>query len=243
MDVAAVLPARYASSRFPGKLLARETGKYLIQHVYEQVCRARSIQSVIVATDDDRIGKACDEFGAPWVMTRSDHPSGTDRIAEASSSIRADVIVNVQGDEPEIEPANLDILTGLLKKHASADMATLAAPFAPQEEVANPNVVKVVMSKWGQALYFSRSVVPFHRDKDSEEPAYFKHLGVYAYRREMLMQFAQLKPTPLEQAEKLEQLRALEYGYAIALGIVEHVAAGIDTAEQYEAFVKRYRKT
>ncbi len=240
MKTIAVIPARYASTRFPGKLLAKETGKYLIQHVYEQVSRAGNIESVLIATDDRRIGEACDEFGAKWCMTRADHPSGTDRIAETAAGLEADIIINVQGDEPEIEPANLETLAGLLKKHSFADMATLAAPFGKNEDVSNPNVVKVVLNNWGSALYFSRSIIPYQRDARSDKPVYYKHLGTYAYRREMLHQISQLKPTPLEQAEKLEQLRVLEYGYAIAVGIVDHAVAGIDTPEQYKAFVERY---
>lgn len=243
MGVIAVIPARYASSRFPGKLLAKETGKYLIQHVYEQVRQANLVEEVLIATDDERIGKACDEFGARWRLTRADHPSGTDRIAEAAGQLGYDIIVNVQGDEPEIEPANIDRLVELLQSDGRADMATLAAKIAAAEEVTNPNIVKVVIDGRGHALYFSRWPIPYHRDADEDGsgPVFRKHLGIYAYRREALLQLSRYSPTPLEQAEKLEQLRALEKGLVIAVADVTHDSAGIDTPEQYEEFVARYK--
>ncbi len=243
MNVVAVIPARYASSRFPGKLLAKETGKYLIEHVYEQVCQAGLVDRVLIATDDRRIGQASDEFGAPWRMTRTDHISGTDRIAEVAGSLEADIIVNVQGDEPEIEPESIDQMIELLRGDDRADMATLAAPFPPgeDEDVNNPNVVKVVVDRNGHALYFSRWPIPYQRDEKDNKPLYRKHLGVYAYRREVLARLSKLEPTPLEKAEKLEQLRALENGIVIAVGQVDRSAEGIDTSEQYSKFVKRYK--
>ena len=241
MSVIAVIPARYASTRFPGKLLAKKTGKYLIQHVYEQVCRAGLVDSVLIATDDERIGIACDEFGARWRMTRTDHQSGTDRIAEVAAELDVDIIVNVQGDEPEIEPGNIDCLIELLRSDKKADMATLASVFAPNEDIDNPNVVKVVTNRQGHALYFSRWAIPYKRDKDSERPVYKKHIGIYAYRKEVLLKLSKLETSPMESAEKLEQLRALENGMTIAVAEVEHSAVGIDTPEQYEEFVKRYK--
>jgi len=241
VSVVAVIPARYASTRFPGKLLAKQTGKYLIQHVYEQVCRASLIDSVLIATDDERIGKACDEFGAKWRMTRADHQSGTDRIAEAVDKLEAEIIVNVQGDEPEIEPSNIDCLIELLQRDEKADMATLTAVFGPKEDIDNPNVVKVVVNRKGHALYFSRWAIPYKRDKESARPIYKKHLGIYAYRKEVLLKLSKLETSPLELAEKLEQLRALENGMIIAVAEVEHSTVGIDTPEQYEEFVKRYK--
>lgn len=242
MGVVAVIPARYASSRFPGKLLARESGKYLIQHVYEQVCQAQLLESVLIATDDERIGKACEEFGASWQLTRTDHPSGTDRIAEAAAKLDADIIVNVQGDEPEIDPANIDRLVECIYGDTVADMATLAAIFGPGEDINNPNVVKVIVDQRGRAIYFSRHPIPYHRDEDGPRPVYRKHLGLYAYRRDTLLRLSALAPTPLEQAEKLEQLRALEHGITIAVAEVEHESVGIDTPEQYDEFVKRHKK-
>jgi len=243
VNVVAVIPARYASSRFPGKLLAKETGKYLIEHVYEQVCQAGLVDRVLIATDDRRIGQASDEFGAPWRMTRGDHISGTDRIAEVAGSLEADIIVNVQGDEPEIEPESIDQMIELLRGDDRADMATLAAPFPPgeDEDINNPNVVKVVVNRNGHALYFSRWPIPYRRDEKDHKPLYRKHLGVYAYRMEVLARLSKLEPTPLEKAEKLEQLRALENAMVIAVGQVERSAEGIDTSEQYAEFVKRYK--
>ena len=242
MNTVAVIPARFASSRFPGKPLAKDTGKYLIQHVYERVCQASSLDGVLVATDDERIGKACDEFGGRWCMTRTDHPSGTDRIAEAVARLDADIIVNVQGDEPEIAPGHIDRLVELIRGDRRADMATLSAVFAAGEDVNNPNVVKVVVDHLGHALYFSRWPIPYNRDSQPQsEMIYRKHLGLYAYRREALLQLSRLTPTPLEKAEKLEQLRALENGMVIAVAEVQHTAVGIDTPQQYEEFVKRYK--
>ena len=242
MGVIALIPARYASSRFPGKVLARRTGKYLIEHVYERVCRASLIQEVIVVTDDERVGRACEEFGAPWRMTRSDHASGTDRIAEAAASLDAEVMVNVQGDEPEIDPENVNLVVRVLQEDRQADLATLAAPFEAEEDVENPNVVKVVTNQAGHALYFSRWPIPYERDGRGSRRLHRKHLGLYAYRREALVQFGRWAPTPLEQAEKLEQLRALENGMVIAVAEVGPSAAGIDTPEQYEQFVQRRRR-
>ena len=242
MGVVAVIPARYASSRFPGKLLARQSGKYLVEHVFEQVCQSKSLDSVLIATDDARIGRACDEFGASWRMTRADHPSGTDRIAEVAWELEAEVIVNVQGDEPEIDPANIDLLVECIQGDPEADMATLAAVFGPGEDIGNPNVVKVIVDQRGRSIYFSRHPIPYHRDENSKRPVYRKHLGIYAYRRDILLRLSTLEPTPLEQAEKLEQLRALEHGITIAVAEVVHESVGIDTPEQYAEFVKRYRK-
>jgi len=242
LDVIAVIPARYASSRFPGKLLAKETGKYLIQHVYERVCRAESVREVLIATDDERIGRACEEFGARWRMTRADHACGTDRIAEVAADLEAEIVVNVQGDEPEIDPASIDRLVGVMREDAGADMGTLAAVFGEGEDVGNPNVVKVVVDQKGRALYFSRLPIPYDRDEDEARPTYRKHIGLYAYKREVLLRLSGLACTALERAEKLEQLRALEHGFVIAVAEVVHAAVGIDTPEQYEEFVRRYKR-
>jgi 3-deoxy-manno-octulosonate cytidylyltransferase (CMP-KDO synthetase) len=242
MNVAAVIPARYASTRFPGKPLVRETGKYLIQHVYEQVSRARSVADVIVATDDERIRQAVESFGGRAVMTRADHPSGTDRVAEVAAGLDAAIILNVQGDEPEIEPADIDKLVGLLAADAEVVMGTLACPFPAGADPRDPNAVKVVLDRRGRALYFSRALIPYPRDSagaPSSGQEWLLHLGVYAYRRDFLLRLAKLPPTPAERMEKLEQLRALENGYAIAVGIVERAAVGIDTPADYAAFVKR----
>ena len=243
MSVLAVLPARFASTRFPGKPLANETGKYLIQHVYERVAAAERIDECVVATDDQRIARAVRSFGGNVEMTRADHPSGTDRIAEVverRGGSDTDVIVNVQGDEPELEPAYLDRLVALLGV-SSCPMATLACPFPDGSDPNDPNCVKVVLNQRKEALYFSRSLIPYNRDADAGGEPWLLHLGVYAYRRAFLLEYSQWAPTALERVEKLEQLRALEHGCAIGVEVVERAGVGVDTPEDYEAFVKRSR--
>lgn len=245
MRVAIVIPARFASSRLPGKPLLRETGKFLIQHVYERACAAGCGADVVVATDDDRILAAVQSFGGRAVMTRADHPSGTDRVAEVATNLVADVIVNLQGDEPQIDPGSIDVLAGLLADDPGAVMATLAVPIRDREAYFSPNVVKVVCDDRGRALYFSRSPIPMVRDGEpdfSAEPArFFQHLGVYAYRRPFLLQIAATKPHRLEEAEKLEQLRVLGTGGGIRIGVVAHSHRGIDTPADYDAFVRACR--
>ncbi|HEV3446359.1 MAG TPA: 3-deoxy-manno-octulosonate cytidylyltransferase [Gemmataceae bacterium] len=247
MKTAIIIPARYASSRLPGKPLLRQTGKYLVQHVYERARQARRASRVIVATDDSRIAAAVRSFGGEAAMTRRTHASGTDRIAEVACSLDAEVIVNLQGDEPLIDPASLDLLPELLDRDAGVDMATLAAPLATLEQWQNPNCVKVVCDAAGRALYFSRSPIPFVRDGSpnfAHRPAGFlQHLGLYAYRRAFLLKLAQLPPTTLEQAEKLEQLRVLSLGHRIAVGVVQHASIGVDTYADYEEFIRTYRQS
>ncbi|HYV35753.1 MAG TPA: 3-deoxy-manno-octulosonate cytidylyltransferase [Gemmataceae bacterium] len=244
MHTAVVIPARYASSRLPGKPLLRETGKYLIQHVYERACQAHA-DAVIVATDDQRIFEAVRDFGGSVVMTRDDHPSGTDRIAEVAQGLAADVVVNLQGDEPMIDPAALDQLQELLHRDPGADVATLATPITSLEQYRDPNCVKVVCDKRGRALYFSRSPIPYVREGQpnfSQRPAMFlQHLGLYAYRRDFLLKLAQLPPEPLEDAERLEQLRVLANGKGISVGVVEHAGRGVDTPADYRRFVEMWR--
>jgi 3-deoxy-manno-octulosonate cytidylyltransferase (CMP-KDO synthetase) len=246
MRVAIVIPARFASSRLPGKPLLRETGKYLIQHVYEQAAAATSASLVVVATDDERIRKAVEGFGGNVVMTRADHPSGTDRVAEVAAGLGSHVVVNVQGDEPQLDPAAVDQLVGLLASDPGADMATLAAPLPDREAYLSPNVVKVVCDDRGRALYFSRSPIPMAREGEpdlaSRPACYLQHLGVYAYRRAFLLKLAATPPHPLEEVEKLEQLRVLGTGGAIQVGRVAHAHRGVDTPADYEAFVRAYRE-
>jgi 3-deoxy-manno-octulosonate cytidylyltransferase (CMP-KDO synthetase) len=244
-EVVAVIPARYASSRLPGKPLLSETGKPLIQHVVEAAGRASRIGRVIVATDDHRILDAVLAFGGEAVMTRSDHPSGTDRVAEvARSTPEARIIVNLQGDEPEISAEALDRVVALLEDDPDAPMATLATPIRSPEVYRDPACVKVVRGRNGRALYFSRSPIPCHRDglpdPSLEPPLAFLHLGLYAYRREFLLGLASLPPSPLEQAEKLEQLRVLENGHRIVVGLVDEPSVGIDTPDDYRRFVERW---
>jgi 3-deoxy-manno-octulosonate cytidylyltransferase (CMP-KDO synthetase) len=233
-----IIPARYASTRFPAKILANKTGRPLVQHVVDQVRKCRHVKEIIVAADDARIIEALRPFETKCVITSAHHQSGTDRIAEVAAKLDSDIVMNVQGDEPEIEPEIVDGLIQQLQNSLRDDMATAATLFGPGMDVNNPNLVKVVMGGEGQALYFSRSVIPYNRDMD-QKPAYYLHLGIYAYRRQFLLEFAKLEPTPLERAEKLEQLRALEHGRSIFVMKVDRATHGIDTPEQYEEFVKR----
>ena len=231
--VTIIIPARYAATRFPGKPLVELWGKPLIQHVYQRAQQARLAQRVIIATDDQRITDAVKKFGAEVVMTRADHPSGTDRVAEAAASIQTDIVVNVQGDEPLIEPGDIDTAVAPLLVEESIPMATLCSPLETTEELANPNVVKVVFDGAGNALYFSRLPIPFVRDHGAEATRY-RHIGLYVYRKDFLLHLGQLSPTPLEQAEKLEQLRVLEHGYKIRVSIVPHTSPGVDTPADLE---------
>jgi 3-deoxy-manno-octulosonate cytidylyltransferase (CMP-KDO synthetase) len=242
MKTAILIPARYASTRLPGKPLLRETGKYLIQHVYEQAARAQA-DAVLVATDDQRIFEAVGSFGGRAVMTRSDHPTGTDRIAEAARSFDVEVVVNLQGDEPLIDPATLDLLPRLLQMDAEADVATLATPIRTLEQWRDPACVKVVRDEQGRALYFSRSPIPHVRDgaPDFTGEAFLQHLGLYAYRRPFLLTLGSMAPAPLEALEKLEQLRWLAAGKKIHVGVVQHAGRGVDTPEDYRRFVEQMR--
>jgi 3-deoxy-manno-octulosonate cytidylyltransferase (CMP-KDO synthetase) len=248
-----VIPARYASSRYPGKPLARETGKFLIQHVVEQAKKVRLASEVVVATDDARIFEAVGSFGGRAVMTAEAHQSGTDRIAEVVRMAEfrgVEIVVNVQGDEPEIEPGLVNGLIEVLRERPGTQMATAAAGFERAEDVGNPNMVKVVVDREGHALYFSRSVIPYDRDGEMAggggaarfTPPYLKHLGLYAYRREALLALADAPPCRLEQLEKLEQLRALYLGMKIHVTETSHAAHGIDTPGDYAAFLGRYNK-
>ena len=247
----AVIPARFASSRFPGKPLVADTGKPLIQHVVERVAQAKLVSRAVVATDDPRIFDAVCAFGGEAVMT-GQHPNGTSRIAEAVELLASDhdLIVNVQGDEPEVPADTIDALIQGLADDPQAQMATLASPFDPDEDPHNPNVVKLVLNRQGRAIYFSRALIPHDRDPtpapgsaegstNALRPTLYKHPGLYAYRRSFLSIYRDLEPTPLEQTEQLEQLRVLEHGYAIKIIHAPAPHPGIDTPEQYAAFVKR----
>ena len=237
MSVVAVIPARYASTRLPGKPLLDRTGLPMIVHVCRRAAEAASVDRVIVATDDQRIVDAVKAHGHEAVMTREDHPNGTSRIAEVAEGLPAevDVIVNVQGDEPQIDPEHIDAAVERLRA-GDEPMATVGSPFQPGEDPANPNIVKVVIDQRGRAMYFSRALIPHDRDGDGACPP-LKHVGMYVYRRDFLPVYVELGPTPCEQAEKLEQLRALEHGHPIAAVIRTVLHTGIDTPEQYEAFV------
>lgn len=235
-----VIPARYHSTRLPGKPLADIAGKPMIQRVYEQAVQANRPEKVIVATDHEAICGAVECFGGEVVMTSADHSTGTDRLAEVAEKFpEADLIVNIQGDEPEIDPDVIDRLIDALQ-NSEASMATVITPMS-EEEMEQPGCVKAVVDQKGKALYFSRSLIPYLRSGERLAPVY-KHIGVYAYRREFLLQFAKLAPTPLEQMESLEQLRALEYGYEIQTICVDHSAIGVDTPEDLAAINEKFKK-
>ena len=230
----AVIPARYESVRLPGKPLIELAGKTIIQRVYEQVSKAELVDEVIIATDDERILDHAKSFGARAEMTSADHQSGTDRIAElAKKNNDWDVIVNVQGDEPFIEPANIDKAIEPFKHDPTIKMTSLYHELSDEAEINNPNNVKVVTDMNDDALYFSRSPIPFPRDEKSSEP-YKKHIGLYAYKRETLLSLSELSPSELEKVEKLEQLRALENKISIKMLKVESAPIGIDTQEDLE---------
>ncbi|MFK7788954.1 MAG: 3-deoxy-manno-octulosonate cytidylyltransferase [Phycisphaeraceae bacterium] len=244
----AIIPARMSSTRLPGKPLLAQTGKPLIQHVVENASLAKSLDRIVVATDDQVIIDAVRAFGGEAVLT-GEHPNGTSRLAEALTLIDAnhEFIINVQGDEPEIDPLVIDALVAGIAADSTAPMATLCSRFAEGEDPANPNIVKLVRDVHGRAMYFSRSLIPMDRDAGgvsaTPQAAYWKHPGLYAYRRDFLVTtYPTLSPTPLEELEKLEQLRVLEHGHAIAVIEANAPEPGIDTPEQYAAFVERQLK-
>jgi 3-deoxy-manno-octulosonate cytidylyltransferase (CMP-KDO synthetase) len=234
-----VIPARFASSRFPGKALVEIAGKPMIQHVFERASRARYLTRVVIATDDERIRAAARAFGAPVRMTRADHASGTDRVAEVAAAENADVVVNIQGDEPLIDPAAIDAATLGLLDDDSVLMGTLAKRIENPEEIDNPNVVKVVMDLKGNAIYFSRCPIPFVRG-ERVAGLYYKHVGLYVYRREFLLGYSALLVGPLERAERLEQLRALENGYPIRVVETDYESLGVDTPAELEIVSKLF---
>jgi 3-deoxy-manno-octulosonate cytidylyltransferase (CMP-KDO synthetase) len=229
--VLGVIPARFASSRFPGKSLTLIAGKPMLQHVYERANMARYLTKVIIATDDERIRDAARSFGAQVQMTRADHASGTDRVAEVAASDSAQVIVNIQGDEPLIDPQAIDTAVLALTGDPDLPMATLKKRIEDPSEIANPNVVKVVCDRAGNAIYFSRSPIPFVREGGA---THYKHIGLYVYRRDFLLAYSGLPVGPLEQAERLEQLRALENGHRIGVVETEYESLGVDTPEDLE---------
>lgn len=245
MRVSGIIPARLHSTRLPRKLLLSETGRPLIQYTWEAASRAATLSEVIIAADDVEIVEVVQRFGGRSEMT-GEHPSGTDRIAEVvrRCCTQSDLIVNVQGDEPEIDPASIDLLVELMIANPAASMATLCTPITSREQLDDPSCVKVVCSSAGQALYFSRCPIPFCRDRNPDEllasdSPWRLHLGIYAYRRDFLLQLTTLPPSKLERLEKLEQLRVLEAGETIVVGEVAHRSVGIDTPEDYARFVAR----
>jgi 3-deoxy-manno-octulosonate cytidylyltransferase (CMP-KDO synthetase) len=250
MEISAVIPARYGSTRFEGKPLADILGKPMIQHVYEGVCQSKLISQVIVATDDQRILEVVRSFGGRGVMTSPDHFTGTDRVAELARKLRSEIIVNVQGDEPLIKGPIIDKAISPLFKDNDLPMATLMTKIEEVKDWLNPHIVKVVVNQQGFALYFSRSPIPFPRDLQidrlgshpfgTKRPLpnrIFKHIGVYVYRRKFLLKFSKMKPTPLEKLEKLEQLRALENGYQVKVTPVNYEPLCVDTPEDLQKVV------
>jgi len=243
--VVAIIPARYQSNRFPGKPLAKISGKPMIQHVYERALKVPLLSRVAVATDDERIAEGVRSFGGEVVMTRSDHVSGTDRLAEAATIMNIpeqDVVVNIQGDQPLFDAEVVEQVARPLLDDPALPMSTLIYKIIRKEEIHDPNHVKTVFDKHGKALYFSRSPIPFQRNPDEPvPPTYYKHLGFYAYRKGFLLTFVSLPEGEWERFEKLEQLRALEYGYAIQVVLTDHDSIEVDTPkdlERVEEFIR-----
>ena len=243
-----VIPARLESTRLPRKLLLRETGKTLIQHTCEAAGQAKHPDGVCVATDHRSIVEEVERFGGTAYLTNPNAASGTDRVAEVAKKLdQYDIIVNVQGDEPELSGASIDLAVRLLQQNPDAVMSTLATPIRRRGQLDDPACVKVVFDRRGRALYFSRSPIPCARDWNNslltdDPPHFFQHIGLYAYRREFLLQLAHMPPSSLEKLEKLEQLRVLEAGHAILVGEVDEPGAGIDTPADYQAFVARFNR-
>jgi len=229
--VLGVIPARFASSRFPGKALTSIAGKPMLQHVYERASRARYLAKLVIATDDERIRDASRAFGANVQMTREDHASGTDRVAEVAASDNAQIIVNIQGDEPLIDPEAIDVAVMSMASDPNLPMATLKKRIEDPSEIDNPNVVKVVTDHSGDAIYFSRCPIPYVREGGA---VHYKHIGLYVYRRDFLLGYSSLPVGPLEKAERLEQLRALENGFRIGVVETEYDSLGVDTPEDLE---------
>lgn len=234
----AIIPSRYQSTRLPGKPLALIAGRPMVEHVYRRAADARRVDAVVVATDDARVAEAVDAFGGVAVMTRADHATGTDRLAEVAQALDSDIVLNVQGDEPLMTADAIDAVTELLLDRPADLMATLRTRTADARDLDAPSVVKLVVDRAGYALYFTRSRVPFVRP-GHPEPVFWKHLGLYAYRRSFLATLAGLAPTPLEQAEGLEQLRALEHGYRINTAETSADTIGVDTPEDLDRVRQR----
>ncbi len=234
-----IIPARWGSTRFPGKLLHPIAGQPLLQHVWERCQQAQSLDALIIATDDIRIAEAAFDWGAEVSLTSSQHASGTDRIAEVARNLRGVThIINVQGDEPLIDPKLIDRLAAALRRDRTLEMITAAHPFENAAEASSPHQVKVIVDLRGNALYFSRFAIPFPRDR-SAPVKYLRHQGIYGFRRKTLLQFVKWKSTPLERAESLEQLRALENGVKVYVLITKHGSPGVDTLEDAVALERK----
>lgn len=235
--ILAVIPARYASTRFPGKIIAPLAGKPLVVHTYERALRAKLVSEALIATDDAKVVEAVTPFGARVVLTRADHACGTDRIAEVAQKSDAPIIVNVQGDEPLIDPKTIDAAIQPLFEHPDVVMSTARRLITEPSRIEDPNVVKVVCDRQGLAMYFSRLPIPYIRDaadRVAAPPCHWQHLGLYVFRRDFLLRYAQMPQTPLEKLEKLEQMRVLENGYKIAVVDTEYEAIGVDMPTDLE---------
>ena len=243
MKLIAMIPARYGATRFPAKLMQDLCGKPVIVHTYQRVADTHLFDQVYVVTDDDRIEKAIREVGGSVIRSQKQHNSGSDRLAEASKNLEVDIIVNVQGDEPFTDKENLQKVIDIFANDPQKNIAvaSLMERITNPDDIANPNNVKVVVNKFNEALYFSRSVIPFPRDPNTAVP-YYKHIGIYAYRKDALQQFTQLPPSQLEETEKLEQLRYLENGFKIRLAVTDIPTIGIDTPEDLEKARQRLSK-
>jgi 3-deoxy-D-manno-octulosonate cytidylyltransferase len=243
MKIIAMIPARYGATRFPAKLMQDLCGKPVIVHTYQRVADTNLFDQVYVVTDDDRIENAIREVGGKVIRSQKEHNSGSDRLAEASKDLEVDIIVNVQGDEPFTDKENLQKVIDIFANDPQKNIAvaSLMERITYPDDIANPNNVKVVVNKFNEALYFSRSVIPFPRDTNTKVP-YYKHIGIYAYRKDALQQFTQLPPSLLEETEKLEQLRYLENGFKIRLAVTDIPTIGIDTPEDLEKARQRLSK-
>ena len=238
-EVLAVIPARHASTRFPGKPLAPIAGRPMIQHVFERVRQAQRVSRVVVATEDARIQKAVESFGGEGVITRPDHRTGTDRVAEVAAHIQAKIYVNVQGDEPLIDPATVDSLVEAMLENPEMQIATPCAAISQPNDIMDPNIVKAVRDFDGNALYFSRAPIPWIRDtRQTIAPRFWKHLGIYAFRRDVLLEFPTLPPGELERVEQLEQLRWLENGFHIGMVETDYDAVSVDVPGDVERVEK-----
>jgi len=229
-----VIPSRWASSRLPGKPLADIGGRTMVERVYRRASGARGVSAVLVATDDERVASEVGRFGGTAVMTSAGHASGTDRIAEVARGLACDLVVNVQGDEPALDPAAIEAAIEPFSADPSLAMATLGAPLDPAADFTNPNTVKVLVDQQGFAIYFSRAPVPYRREPDAPLACVLRHIGLYVYRRDVLLRLASLPRTPLERLESLEQLRALEHGYRIKVVETAYRSVSVDTPEDLE---------
>lgn len=234
MKIIGIIPARWGSTRFEGKVLAKIGDKPMLQHVYERAKQAKLLDGVLIACDDERILKAAQKFGARAVLTATNHPSGTDRIAEAAKNISCGLVINIQGDEPLIKASVIDELALAMREEKASAVGTLIKKIESREEIENPHIVKVVIDQHKYALYFSRSVIPYPRDQKNHEGIYYKHLGIYAYRKDFLLNYKNLPKSNLEETEKLEQLRVLEAGYKIKTVLTDAETIGVDTPEDLQ---------